>query len=117
MPMQMKILPSVKDVTYIALMGRFDTVSVPDIEGDFQAYIESRMKPTIVDLSEVTLLPSAGMRMLLNASRALRSAGAKLVLLKPSRLIADALRTAHLDAIFPIVDNEPQALKIAMGMT
>ena len=113
--MQMKILPSIKDVTHIALIGRFDNFGIQTIETEFQSYIESRMRPTIVDLSEVTLLPSAGMRMLLNGARVLRDKGTKMVLLSPSPLIEEVLRTACLDQIFPIVHDEHEALKLLIG--
>ncbi len=108
----LKIVGEAGDVNHLALVGRLDVRGVYSVEIQFQEYIEANRKHTIVDLSEVTDIRSVGMRMLLNGRRILKEAGAKMVILKPSWLVEEGLRTACLDQVMPITRDLKEALRL-----
>jgi stage II sporulation protein AA (anti-sigma F factor antagonist) len=112
---EMKILPSIKEVSCVALKGRLDASGLSAVEAQFTTYIGSQKKPTIIDLSGVTHLPSGGMRMLVNVAKTLRAAGAKTVLLNPEPLIERSLKAACLDQVFPILHDDLEAIKLCLG--
>jgi anti-sigma B factor antagonist len=111
--MELKVIEQTDDLTRIALIGRLDVTGVQDVEARFHACTSERKKPAIVDMFQVTFITSLGMRMLLAAARALKKVGAKVVLLRPQPLVEEALKTASLDQVLPIVQDLQQALQAA----
>ena len=104
--MEIEVIESGPEVSHVVLTGRLDAAGVYSVEELFKNYVESRMKPTIVDLSHVTYIASVGMRMLLASAKALKERGIKMILLKPQPLVDEALRTTCLDQLVPIVSDE-----------
>jgi anti-anti-sigma factor len=113
--MEMKVVRESDDLTYVALAGGLDVAGVKEIETKFETYITSRMKPVIVDMSQVTYLASLGMRMLLRVARALKPSGGKLAVLKPKPFVEEALKLASLDQVFGIAHDEEKAVELALG--
>ena len=113
--MEMKVVREGEDLTYVALVGRMDVGGVEQIETRFVAYITSRSKPVIVDISQVPFMASIGMRVILRVVKALKPIGAKLVVLKPQPLVEEALRIACLDQVFGIAHDEQKALELLRG--
>ena len=103
---RLEIIESDPGLTHVAVIGRLDIAGAYAIEKQFKDYVESRKKPTLVDMSGVTDLTSAGMRMLLSSLKVLRENGMKMALLKPAFYVANALRTACLDQVMIIVNDE-----------
>ena len=66
-----------------------------------------------MDLSEVTVLASLGIRMLVASARALVKSGAKLVLLGPQPAVRLALEGTGLTALLPIAADDGEALLLA----
>jgi anti-anti-sigma factor len=65
---------------------------------------------TIVDLSEVTFLASAGLGLLASARKQLLKVGAKIVLLNPADQVVRTIRSARLDTLLPITESLDEAL-------
>ena len=114
--MEMKVIESLQEVNHVALVGRLDARGVFAIEEKFRGYVESNVKPTLVDLSGVTDIASVGMRMLIAVFKVLRQNGVQMVLVKPQPLVEDALRTASLDQLFCILRDEKEAFKRLLGI-
>lgn len=112
--MEMRVLSTADDdVTRIALSGRLDLQGTGAIQPDFAALTGDAKRSAVVDLSEVSFLASAGMRMLLEAAKALRRTAHRLVLLRPQENVKQALEVAGLAGILPITDDEAAALALA----
>lgn len=103
------------DVTRLALSGRFDLLGAGEIEPNFLAYTSARNRSAVVDLSQVPFLASAGMRLLLQAAKALHRTAHRLVLLQPQENVKQALEVAGLAGILPITGDEATALALARG--
>lgn len=114
--MELRVLSRPEDeVTRIALTGRLDLQGAGEIETDFARHTAAMDKSAIIDLSEVPFLASIGMRMLVQAAKALRRTDRHLVVLRPQENVKQALEVAGLVAIFPITDDEAIALALARG--
>lgn len=114
--MEMRILSTADDdVTRIALRGRLDLQGAGAIQQDFAAHTGAAQRSAVVDLSEVPFLASIGMRMLLEAAKALRRSARRLVLLRPQENVKQALEVAGLVGVLPITNDEAAALALARG--
>ncbi|WBB53283.1 STAS domain-containing protein [Verrucosispora sp. WMMD573] len=64
----------------------------------------------VVDLTQVQVIDSVGLGMLVRAHRDVREQGGRLCLAAPSRFIRTVLHTMKLDGVFPIFDSLDAAL-------
>jgi len=64
----------------------------------------------ILDLSEVPLMDSSALGIIVAALTSLGKNGMKLVLLKPQEAVSDVLRITRLNTIFEIYTDEQQAI-------
>ncbi|WBB50899.1 STAS domain-containing protein [Verrucosispora sp. WMMA2044] len=64
----------------------------------------------VVDLTQVQVIDSLGLGMLVRAHRDVRERGGRLCLAAPSRFIRTVLHTMKLDGVFPIFDSLDAAL-------
>jgi anti-anti-sigma factor len=113
--MKMTILPRADDIAHVALSGRLDTNAVTELDESFSQATASRERPTIVDLSQIDFMASSGIGMLLSASKRLRKAGCKLVLLNPQKLVDASLRTARMETVMPIAYGLDEAIRLIHG--
>ncbi|RKF29188.1 STAS domain-containing protein [Micromonospora globbae] len=65
----------------------------------------------LVDLSEVEVIDSVGLGLLVRAHQEARQRGARLCLVAPSRFVLTVLHTMRLDGIFPVVESRAAALR------
>jgi anti-anti-sigma factor len=110
--MELQLIETSDSLTRVALVGMLDLVGVGQIETKFVAATVARGLPTIVDVSGMTFIASLGMGMLLSGLKGLQRKGAKLVLLKPQRDVANALTVARLTELLPIAENDEQAMQL-----
>ena len=106
---RLEILDS--DVGYVHLEGRMDISGVQLVSLKFTVYTATRKKPVIVDLSQVEMITSIGLRMLLESANALRLHGMPMILLNPKQNVENVLRLANIDQILPIEYELDSALK------
>lgn len=107
--MEMLVEDTDSGVTSIVLRGRLDTVGADSIDLKFNA-IAGTKRAVVVDLSNVRLLTSLGIRVLLLGARAVKSKGGKLVLLSPDANVRAVLEVANTDTIIPIFDDRNAAI-------
>ena len=110
--MELKVIKADGDYTHVALSGRLDIDGVTSLEEKFTHVVSEKGKPAIVDMTEVGFIASLGMRMLLNAAKALRANGAKLVVYNPQPVVLEALQTAGFAAVMPIENDFSKALEL-----
>jgi anti-sigma B factor antagonist len=97
----------------VCLSGRLDVSGVSEIELKFTVYTSTRRKPVIVDLSQVTLITSMGLGMLLTNARTLRSHGIRMILLKPQPHVEKVISMAAIGDFLPIEHEFSNALERA----
>lgn len=97
-------------VACIYLRGRLDIEGIEGIESKFAVFVAQR-KSLIVDLSEVELITSDGLSMLISSANNLKIHGKSMILLKPNQYVEKVLRLACLDPFLPIEYDMAEALR------
>ena len=92
-------------ITLVKLRGRMDVRGAQEIDLKFTAVTTVNQGAFIVDMSEVDFLASIGIRTLLVSAKAAQSRGGRLVLYKPTALVAGTLDMAGISAILPVFDD------------
>ncbi len=100
------------EVSFVALGGRFDQTAVEEVEQTFTDATTGRGLPTIIDMSGITFMSSIGIGFLYANTKALKKAGAKLVLLNPQGMVETVLRSSKMDRVMPIANELEQALQL-----
>lgn len=93
------------DIVRIAIKGRLDIEGSQKIDLPFSAATTTKEGRFIVDLTEVSFIASIGIRLLLTAARGQLRRGGKMVLIPPSGMGEDVLRTAGVDLVIPMVHD------------
>lgn len=109
--MEFKVVEREDNVTQIVLVGSLNLDAIHSIEIKFNGYVGGQSRPAIIDVSQVDFVASLGMRMLISNARNLNKAGAKMVLLNPQPIVEQALATAGITEVIPIVRSEEEALQ------
>jgi anti-sigma B factor antagonist len=85
----------------LVLRGRLDTAGVDAVQPRFDAATSATGRHALVDLSQVEVLTSMGIRMLLSAARAMAGHHRRLVLFGACELVRDVLDIAAIDSVVP----------------
>ena len=67
------------DVQILAIKGRLDVTTTPDLEAAFAALYQANADKILVDCSELEYISSAGLRALLTAAKTSKKNGGKIV--------------------------------------
>src|SRR5262245_10863737 len=98
------------DLVNVKLTGRLDTPGVDRIELRLTATLVPSGKNAVVDLSDVQLVTSMGIRMFVTLARSLKAKRARIALYAPQALVAETLSNVALGDILPICGNETAAV-------
>ena len=108
--------PIIQDgILRLAIKGRLDADGLTGFDTGFLAAVTGPALPAIVDFSEVEFMASLGMRLLIQAAKALLAKGARLVILGPQPLVAEVLHIAGLKDLTPVARDESEAVALAKG--
>jgi anti-anti-sigma factor len=99
------------DVGCVYLSGRLDIPGVQEVQLKFTVFTATQRKPVIVDLSDVTLITSIGLGMLITGANALKTHGVPMILLNPQPNVAEVLELACVNEILPIEQDLEAALR------
>lgn len=97
-------------ITRVALVGRLDVKGLQAVDLPFHAATAAKGRPTVVDCSKLEFVASLGMGMLFACAHSLRSKGARMAMYGTPVEVAEALRTAGLDQVIVLVDDEDAAV-------
>ena len=97
------------DILKLKLLGSLDIAGSEQIDTPL-AVIAGKANRVIVDFGAVTFLASIGIRLIVKAARAITNRGGKLVIYNPNFDARKVLRSTGIDAIIPVVTDEPSAL-------
>src|SRR5438093_7979245 len=98
------------NIAKVNLFGRLDIAGVQDIELKFTVYTSGRRKPVIVDLSEVSLITSMGLGMLITNAKTLQAQGIPFIILSPQPNVEKVLLMSGLQDLLPIEKDLRSAL-------
>ena len=108
----MKIVDEKQDgILIVALSGRVDSASSPELEASLLRHLGSGEKKLLVDFAEVEYISSAGLRVLLLLAKKLKDTGGRLVL---SGMPESVRLVFELAGFLPIFAIEPSR---AAGLT
>lgn len=93
----------------INLAGRMDNAGTQKIDQQFSALAANRKAFVLVDLAEVTILASIGIRTLVSNAKAQQRQGGSLALFRPKGLVEDVLKSTDIDTIIPIFHDMDDA--------
>jgi anti-sigma B factor antagonist len=96
-------------INRVALVGRLDIQGMHEVDVRFHGATAATGRNTIVDCSKLEYVGSLGMDMFFACARSLQYREAKMVLLAPPPVVAEAFRRAGVDQATPIVDDEDAA--------
>ena len=112
--LQLKEIKLDEQITHIALIGKLDIAGLHAVDVKFHGYTAARRRPALVDISELEMIASLGMGMLISCARSLQRNGARMVLLNPQPQVEEALKTVGVDQGIPIVRSVDDALAILL---
>ena len=109
--MEIEVTPLTATQVKVVLTGRLDTPAVDRLETKFVAALVPRGLSAIVDLSEVDLVASMGLRMFISVTRALSRKNARLVLFAPRPMVREVFDAVSLADLIAICETEGEALE------
>src|SRR5246127_3756499 len=90
--------------------GRIDFESALDFEQRINSMMEEDADCFIVELSEVELLSSAGLRVLLSSAKRVSHRDASLGLAAPSQVVRQVFEISHFNLLFKIFPSVAEAI-------
>ncbi len=97
------------DITRITLTDRLDILAVQKIDLHFNV-IAGNHKRVIVDLEQVPMIASMGIRMLIIGAKTMNAKGGKMVLLKPRADVVTVLEETGADTMIPVFQDLAAAI-------
>ncbi len=109
---EMVLLEEVRkgDVLILRIGGRLDAISSPGAEKKVIELINQGSHKLVLNFSRVDYLSSAGMRMLLTATKRLKIVAGKLVVCAITSNVMDILKMSGFDHILELSRTEEEAL-------
>jgi anti-anti-sigma factor len=107
------VIEATDALTHVVLRGKLDSNGVEKVEVELAKQTVARRKPAIVDISDVDLLASIGVGMLIKTARSMHSYGLIFGVVATG-LSKDILERLKVNTIFPVVPTYEQARRALM---
>jgi anti-anti-sigma factor len=101
----------------LRVSGRIDFESALDFEQQINSMIQQDADCFIIELSEVELLSSAGLRVLLSTAKRVSHRDASLGLAAPSQVVRQVFEISHFNLLFKIFPSVSAAIAALKGQT
>jgi anti-anti-sigma factor len=101
----------------LRVSGRIDFESALDFEHHINAMIQEPGDCYIIELSQVDLLSSAGLRVMLSTAKRVAHRNASLALAAPSQVVRQVFEISHFNLLFKIFPSVPAAIAALKGGT
>tara|TARA_R110002126_G_scaffold10067_16_gene45131 strand:- start:2892 stop:3704 length:813 start_codon:yes stop_codon:yes gene_type:complete len=92
------------------LRGEFDTYYCPLLQQEIEAVQTGGVNHIVLNLRLVKFINSTALGAILKASKALKAAGGRLVISRPSTFCRDILGKVGLDRVVPVHDTDEEAV-------
>src|ERR1700675_886318 len=99
----------------LRVSGRVDFESALDFEHQINAMIQEAGDCYIIELSQVELLSSAGLRVMLSTAKRVAHRTAALALAAPSQVVRQVFEISHFNLLFKIFPSVPAAIAALKG--
>lgn len=97
------------EIQAVRPQGRLDSNSGPVFEKELLGYIDGGSRRLLLDLSELSYISSAGLRVILVAAKKMKAAGGKLVLAGLSAQVAEVFEISGFNRILDIEPDHASA--------
>jgi anti-anti-sigma factor len=94
----------------VKIEGRLDAVSSPTLESRLTGLLEGNHKVVIINFSKINYLSSAGLRLLLSATKKFKSKQGELVCCSINEEVMEIIKMASFERILTIYPDEKSAL-------
>ena len=94
----------------VKITGRLDAISAPQVDKKVSGLIDMENKYILMDFSGVDYLSSAGMRLLLSATKRLKSQNGKFIICNINDDVLEVLKMAGFDRILSLAGTRESAL-------
>src|SRR5260370_11457899 len=108
-------LETVGECRILRVGGRIDFESALDFEQRINSMIQEEGDCFIIELSEVELLSSAGLRVLLSTAKRISHRNASLGLASPSHVVRQVFEISHFNLLFKIFPSVLEAVTALKG--
>jgi anti-anti-sigma factor len=98
----------------VGLRGELDLGSADEVHTALTAVIDDMPNPLVLDLSELRFCDSAGLAVLVRAHQRLAARGRKLVVARPTPIVARVLDLSGLDQLIVTAGDPEDACTIAL---
>lgn len=102
---------TVGETKILLVLKRFDAYTASSVEAELTRLINEGSRKIICDFSQTEYLASAGLRVLINASKSLNRAGGKLVLCSIKPYVLEVFEISGLNKIFKIYGSADAAMQ------
>ena len=103
------------DIHIFTLSGRLDSNTSPEFDEKITKAIEGGSNHMVIDFKEIDYLSSAGLRVLLKATKRLKHSSGKLVLCSMADYVREIFEISGFDTFIPIVPGLDDAVKNLQG--
>lgn len=97
-------------LTFLHIQGRIDANSSGKIEEKFKEILEIEHQAVIVDLSRVDYVSSAGLRLMIAATKKFQGKGVRLLFCHMLDEVREIIKMAGFETILDIYSSEREAL-------
>jgi anti-anti-sigma factor len=101
---------TVGEVKILLIPKRFDAYTATSVEAELTRLITGSARKVICDFTQTEYLASAGLRVLITASKSLNRAGGKLVLCSIKPYVLEVFEISGLNKIFKIYGSSDAAI-------
>lgn len=98
-------------ISVFKLNGRLDSNTSQGFEEKIFNAITDGSKQMVIDFKDIDYISSAGLRVILKATKALNREKGKIMLCSMQDYVKEVFEIAGFDAFLPIVENRDEALK------
>lgn len=104
-------LEEIEHRVILRIDGRIDAASAPILDRKINTLIDENHHYLLLDFSQVDYLSSAGMRLLLSATKKLKAKKGSLILFSVGEEVGEIIKMAGFEKILHICPNEKEALQ------
>jgi anti-anti-sigma factor len=102
------------ETVVVTVTGRIDAVTAPEFEKRLSGWIAGGEKLFLLNFAGLDYISSAGLRSLLSTAKKLRGNQGRIILAGMQEVVAEVIRVAGFDSLFPVFASEEEALAKAL---
>ena len=103
-------------VTVLKLKGSLNQTELADVEKSFHEATHRDGAAIVIDLSNVDFLTTPAISMFLDAARALKDTGGKIVATGPQPRVGEVLQRLRLEKLLPVAATVEEGVKKVKGL-